>query len=56
MMPSFRKTLDHGCQERDPPDRDVAATVKAGVILKEFDFYVDFVLNLIKQLEPLGDE
>ena len=34
----------------------VAATVKAGVILREFDFYVDFVLNLIKQLEPLGDE
>src|SRR6516162_9040584 len=21
-MPSFRKTLDHGCQERDPPDGD----------------------------------
>ncbi len=34
----------------------VAATVKAGVTLKEFDFYVDFVLDLIKQLEPLGDE
>jgi hypothetical protein len=23
MMPSFRKTLDHGCQERDPPDGDL---------------------------------
>jgi Nucleotidyl transferase AbiEii toxin, Type IV TA system len=34
----------------------VAATVKAGVMLKEFDFYIDFVLDLIKQLEPLGDE
>jgi hypothetical protein len=34
----------------------VVATVKAGVKLKEFDFYIDFVLDLIKQLEPLGDE
>jgi hypothetical protein len=34
----------------------VTATVKAGVTLKEFDFYVDFVLDLIEQLEPLGDE
>lgn len=34
----------------------VAATVKPGVTLKEFDFYFDFVLDLIKQLEPLGDE
>jgi Nucleotidyl transferase AbiEii toxin, Type IV TA system len=34
----------------------VAAAVKAGVTLKEFDFYVDFVLDLIKQLEPFGDE
>jgi Nucleotidyl transferase AbiEii toxin, Type IV TA system len=34
----------------------VAATVKAGVTLKEFDFYVEFVLDVIKQLEPLGDE
>lgn len=34
----------------------VAATVKPGVTLKEFDFYVDFVLDLIEQLEPLGDE
>jgi len=34
----------------------VAATVKAGVTLREFDFYVDFVLDLIEQLEPLGDE
>jgi hypothetical protein len=34
----------------------VAATVKAGVTLKDFDWYVDFVLALIRQLEPLGDE
>jgi hypothetical protein len=34
----------------------VAATMKAGVTLREFDFYVDFVLNLIEQLEPLRDE
>lgn len=34
----------------------VVDTVKAGVMLKGFDFYVDFVLDLIKQLEPLGDE
>jgi predicted nucleotidyltransferase component of viral defense system len=34
----------------------VAATVKAGVTLKDFDFYVDFVIDLIEQLEPLGDE
>ena len=34
----------------------VAATVKAGVELKQFDQYVDFVLDVIKQLEPLGDE
>lgn len=34
----------------------VVATVKAGVKLEEFDFYVDFVLDLIKQLEPLGNK
>lgn len=26
-MPSFRKTLDHGCQERDPPDGDPTGTI-----------------------------
>jgi phosphatidylethanolamine-binding protein (PEBP) family uncharacterized protein len=32
MMPSFQKTLDHGCQERDPPDGDsLALTVSASV-------------------------
>lgn len=34
----------------------VAATVKAGVKLKGFDFYFDFTLSMIKQLKPLGDE
>ncbi len=34
----------------------VAAAIKPGVKLKEFDFYVDFVISLIKRLEPLGDE
>ncbi len=34
----------------------VEATVKADVTLKGFDFYFDFVIDLIKQLEPLGDE
>ena len=34
----------------------VVATVKAGVALRDFDFYVDFVIDLIKRLEPLGDE
>ena len=34
----------------------VAATTKPGITLKGFDFYVDFVLGLIRQLEPLGDE
>ena len=34
----------------------VVDTVKADVTLKGFDFYVNFVLELIKQLEPLGDE
>jgi hypothetical protein len=34
----------------------VVDTVKAGVTLKDFDFYVNFVLGLIEQLEPLGDE
>jgi hypothetical protein len=34
----------------------VLATAKAGVDLREFDFYVDVVVDLIKQLEPLGDE
>jgi hypothetical protein len=34
----------------------VTATVKAGVTLMDFDFYFDFVLDLIQQLEPLGDE
>jgi hypothetical protein len=31
----------------------VQATVKAGVKLKEFDFYFDFVLDLVDQLERL---
>lgn len=34
----------------------VVDTVNTGVVLEEFDFYVDFVLELIRQLEPLGDE
>jgi hypothetical protein len=34
----------------------VVATVKPGVTLKDFDFYVDFVLDLIRRLEPFGDE
>jgi hypothetical protein len=34
----------------------VVAAVKPGVTLKEFDYYVDFVLELIERLEPLGDE
>jgi nucleotidyltransferase AbiEii toxin of type IV toxin-antitoxin system len=34
----------------------VVDTVKAGVTLKGFDFYVDSMLDLIEQLEPLGDE
>jgi len=34
----------------------VEATVKTGVTLMGFDFYFDFVLDLIKHLEPLGDE
>lgn len=36
--------------------QSVVATVKAGVTLKGFDFYVDFVLDLVERLEPLGDE
>lgn len=34
----------------------VEATVRAGVQLKPFDFYFDFVLKLCEQLEPFGDE
>ncbi len=34
----------------------VEATAKPGVALEGFDFYFDFVLNLVKRLEPLGDE
>jgi hypothetical protein len=34
----------------------VRDTVKAGVTLRAFDFYVDFVIDLVRQLEPLGDE
>jgi hypothetical protein len=34
----------------------VLDTVKPGVKLKRFDFYVDYVLDLIGHLEPLGDE
>ena len=33
----------------------VAATVKAGVTLREFDFYVDFVLDLMRHLVPRPD-
>jgi len=31
----------------------VEATVKAGVKLREFDFYFEYVLALVQQLEPL---
>ena len=32
------------------------ATVKAGVVLKEFDFYFDFVIALVERLlNPLGN-
>ena len=34
----------------------VVASVKPGLTLKDFDFYVNFVLELIKRLEPLGDK
>jgi hypothetical protein len=34
----------------------VVATVKPGVTLMGFEFYFDFALDLIKRLEPLGDE
>ena len=34
----------------------VKATVKPGIELETFNFYVDFVVDLVKQLEPLGDE
>jgi predicted nucleotidyltransferase component of viral defense system len=32
----------------------VAATVKAGVKLEEFDFYFNFVLDIVKKLKSLG--
>ncbi len=34
----------------------VQATVRPGVQLKDFDFYVDFVVALCRRLEPLGHE
>jgi predicted nucleotidyltransferase component of viral defense system len=34
----------------------VRATVKPGVTLEAFDYYADYVVRLVKQLEPLGDE
>jgi predicted nucleotidyltransferase component of viral defense system len=34
----------------------VLAAVKPGVTLRDFDFYFDFVRDLIADLEPLGDE
>lgn len=34
----------------------VVATVKPGTELNDFDFYFDFVLGLIEELEPLGNE
>lgn len=33
----------------------VKATVKAGVVLKEFDFYFDYVLDVWLRLKALGD-
>lgn len=38
--------------------RDFSAvkdTVKAGVTLEEFDFYLEFVLDLVERLKPLWD-
>jgi len=38
------------------PDFDsVKATVKAGVALRDFDFYFDFVIGLVERLKPLGN-
>ncbi len=34
----------------------VRATVKPGIRLNDFDFYFDFVIDMIKRLEPLGNE
>lgn len=39
-----------------PDFTSVAATVKAGVELREFDFYFDFVLDGIDRLKSLWDE
>jgi hypothetical protein len=33
----------------------VMATIKPGAKVREFDFYFDFVLSLVEQLEPLRD-
>lgn len=33
----------------------VKATVKAGVVLKDFDFYFDYVLDVWLRLKALGD-
>lgn len=33
----------------------VKATVKAGVEIREFDFYFEYVLDLVQQLKPLWD-
>jgi hypothetical protein len=51
----LRKIADYREFHRTNYDA-VLATVKPGVKLREFDSYFDFVLDLINQLEPLGDE
>jgi predicted nucleotidyltransferase component of viral defense system len=56
VKPSLLRQVDRYREFHRTSYNAVVATVKPGVPLKEFDFYVDFVLDMIKQLEPLGDE
>ena len=34
----------------------VEATVKAGVVLENFDFYFDYVLKVVEDLKPFWDK
>jgi hypothetical protein len=53
---SLLRKIDHYREFHRIDYPAVAATVKPGVTLREFDYYVDFVVGEVRKLEPLGDE
>jgi hypothetical protein len=51
MMPSFRKTLDQGCQERDPPNGDIRWTDKTISMPEKTTVYIVRQVELLDQFD-----